>query len=135
MDAGAFLRARRIVLDTALRRVPLKLQRVLVHELFHFVWWRLGSPRRREWEALIVAESSRGEAGWSSEWRKRVLVGTDRRTRSRRWREYLCESFCDSASVFYAGTSQDQEITLAPRWLKIRRRWFEDALGAGPLSI
>src|SRR5580692_6408755 len=95
VHAGSFLRQRRIVLDSALRRRPRELRRVLTHELFHFVWLRLGNPRRREWEALLRSEIERdvqGELGWSAELIKAALTRSDRVKRSRRWREYVCES-------------------------------------------
>ncbi|MCA2964260.1 MAG: hypothetical protein INH40_10155 [Acidobacteriaceae bacterium] len=130
MDAAAFLRERRVVLARHLR--GRELRRVTVHELFHFVWWRLGNPPRRSWEALLRAERSRGEAGWSAEWRKAALSEADRRDRTRRWREYACEAFCDSAAALWASPAQ---CTLAPRWLAARRAWFQATLGHRPLSI
>ena len=130
MDAGAFLRERRVVLARHLR--GRELRRVTVHELFHFVWWRLGNPARHSWEALLLAERARGEAGWSAEWRKAALSEADRRHRTRRWREYACEAFCDSAAALWASPVQ---CTLAPRWLARRREWFQATLGGRPLSI
>ena len=41
VHAGSFLRERRIVFDCTQAEFP----RILVHELFHFVWLRLGNPR------------------------------------------------------------------------------------------
>ena len=130
VDASAYLRERRVVLDAALSRS--ELQRVTVHELFHFVWWRLGNPARWSWGALIATERARGEAGWSAEWRKQALTGADRRNKTRRWREYVCEAFCDSAAAIYAGPGQ---VTLAPRFLARRRAWFVATLEGRPLSI
>ncbi|MCU1327875.1 MAG: hypothetical protein JWN34_3245, partial [Bryobacterales bacterium] len=57
----------------------------MVHELFHFVWVRLGNPRRKEWESLLRAEweaRAKGETGWSAEWRKRELKQKDIDVRS-----------------------------------------------------
>jgi hypothetical protein len=130
MDAAAFLRERRVVLARRLR--GRELRRVTVHEIFHFVWWRLGNPARRSWEALLQAERSRGEAGWSAEWRKKALTETDRRNRTRRWREYVCEAFCDSAAAIFASPAQS---TLAPRFLARRKAWFAATLGGRALSI
>lgn len=130
MDAAAFLRERRVVLERRLR--GRELRRVTVHELFHFVWWRLGNPARHSWEALLAAERSRGEAGWSAEWRKSALSEADRRNRTRCWREYICEAFCDSAAALFANPGQN---TLAPRFLARRRAWFVATLGHRPLSI
>src|SRR5438477_4297266 len=70
VHAGSFLRQRRIVLDAALRSRPGELRRILTHELFHFVWLRLGNPRRRSYEELVARELTgrvKGELGWSAE--------------------------------------------------------------------
>ena len=65
------------MLDQELQRQPRELARILVHELFHFAWVRLGNPARRSYEALVREEwkqRARGELGWSAESRKRVLL-------------------------------------------------------------
>lgn len=119
---------REIVLDEALRRQPAELARILAHEMFHFVWLRLGNGRRHEWEHLLLTEytrSARGELGWSAEWRKLRLTAFDGAQRSRRWREYACESFCDTAAWLYAGAGGHREFTLKPRFQAPRRSWFE----------
>ena len=123
--AATFIRRRLIVLDRALLRNRPEHSRILTHELFHFVWVRLGNPARREWEALLRAEfahRARGEAGWSAEWRKRALHAADVTTRTRLWREYACESFCDSAASLYSGTST--EVTLGRARLLRRHAWL-----------
>ncbi len=59
-----------------MERQPRELARILVHELFHFAWVRLGNPARRSYEALVREEwkrRARGELGWSAESRKRAL--------------------------------------------------------------
>ncbi len=99
--AGSFIRKRQIVLDQELEHQPRELARILVHELFHFAWVRLGTPVRRSYEALVREEwkkRARGELGWSAESRKRVLLKGPLHTDSSSWRDYLCESFCDSAA-------------------------------------
>src|SRR4026209_946003 len=104
--AATFLRERRIVPETQLRRSRREFSRILVHELFHFVWLRLGNAKRRRYEDLLAAEirkGVRGELGWSAEWRKLRLRARDWNRRTRRWREYCCESFCDTAAWLYAG--------------------------------
>ena len=129
VHAGSFLRKRQIVLDSELRRSRAEYSRVLVHELFHFTWLRLGNPRRRSYERLIVAElryTASGELGWSADSRKLRLRANDRRLRSSRWREYVCESFCDSAAWLFAGQARNAEFTLPARWRRGRRRWFQD---------
>jgi hypothetical protein len=130
VDASAYLRERRVVFDAALAGD--ELCRVTVHEIFHFVWWRLGNPRRLSWEQVLQAERTRGEAGWSAEWRKIELTETDRRNRTRRWREYVCEAFCDSAAAVYASPAQ---VTLSRRALAHRAAWFVATLEGRPLSI
>ena len=121
VHAGTFLRKRTIVMDAELMREPAEFQRILIHELFHFVWMRLGNPRRRAWQQLIeneLKQGARGELGWSAEWRK--LTG---RRSGRIWREYLAESFCDTAAWFYARQTHD-EFTLAERFRASRARWM-----------
>ena len=99
--AATFIRQRLIVLDRELLRNTNEHQRILIHEIFHFVWVRTGNEKRRAWEALLRSEwqaKARGEAGWSAEWRKRKLTPIDLKRRTRKWREYCCESFCDTAA-------------------------------------
>jgi hypothetical protein len=134
VHAGSFLRARRILFDCAAAEFP----RIFVHEVFHFVWLRAGNPRRSDYEQLLRDEArvgARGELGWSSEWRKRKLTATDRNSGTRRWREYACESFCDTAAWLYSGTGEHEEFTLSNRFRSRRVKWFQDAFGNGPLSI
>jgi hypothetical protein len=122
VHAATQMRERRIFLDPELRGAELR--RIVVHELFHFIWLRLGNPARREWEALLMAEKARGELGWSSEWRKRELTPRDRLDRSRKWREYACESFCDTAAWAYAGLTRHDEFTLGLKARGQREAWF-----------
>ena len=126
VHAGTFLRRRLIVLDRALLDAPRELARILAHELFHFVWLRLGNPSRREWEKLLAAEiraGAAGELGWSAEWRKGELRRPDRARRTRRWREYACESFCDTAAWLLCGGRHTQ-FTLGKQARAARRAWF-----------
>jgi hypothetical protein len=93
--------------------------RIFVHELFHFVWLRAGNPNRFAWEALMRREldaGAGGELGWSAEWRKQAMAARDHRSRSRRWRDYCCESFCDTAAWLYSGAARHPEFTLAARF-------------------
>jgi hypothetical protein len=133
VHAGSFLRERRIAFDCT----PGEFPRIFVHELFHFVWLRLGNPRRHAWEAVLrreLREGARGEWGWSAEWRKRELRPSDVRARSRRWREYACESFCDTAARLYSGVRRHSEYTLEGRFGAARRAWFEK-LSVSPLPL
>jgi hypothetical protein len=133
VHAAAFLNQRRVILDSALASRPSELRRIVVHELFHFVWRRLSNQQRWSWEALLHSERSPGELGWSAEWRKRRLTHYDRRRRTRRWREYIAESFCDTAAWLYARARR--ENTLGPRAAARRRRWFLQRIGSGPLAV
>jgi len=130
IHAGAMLRERRVLLDPALGRNRADFARILVHELFHFVWLRLGNPRRRWFERLLAQEiraGAAGELGWSAEWRKDALAARDRRLRTRRWREYACESFCDSAAWLFSGVRRHPEFTLPARFRAGRRVWFRES--------
>jgi hypothetical protein len=125
--AATFIRRREIVLDPELKKKPRRHRRILLHEYFHFVWVRLGNPRRAAWEALLKSEwqtRARGEAGWSAEWRKKKLSPRDVAGRTRLWREYCCESFCDSAAFVSAPNPDSSEVTLSPARLRARVLWF-----------
>ena len=123
--AATFIRQRLIILDRELQRDPPEHRRILLHEIFHFAWVRLGNGKRQAWEDHLRSEWSartRGEAGWSAEWRKRELAPADVAGRTRKWREYCCESFCDTAACLNVGAQS--EVTLAPGRLAARRAWF-----------
>lgn len=133
--AATFLRERRMVIEQPLMADADEFARIFVHELFHFVWLRLGNPRRRSYERVVANElrrKIRGELGWSAESRKRKLEPRDWRSRSRRWREYCCESFCDTAAWRYAGVRSHGEFTLVLPARAARKAWFARAgLDAG----
>lgn len=134
VHAGAFLRERRIEFNCTRSEFP----RVFVHELFHFVWLRAGNPARHAFEDLLKQEyrtGARGELGWSAEWRKRELTARDIRLRSRRWREYCCESFCDTAAWLYSGVKNHAEFTLGALFRQRRRDWFRKTTASKGLSI
>jgi hypothetical protein len=134
VHAGSFLRERRIVLDCT----RAEFSRILVHEVAHFLWPRLGNPARRKYEDVLRAEMAAragGELGWSAEWRKRDLRAGDIDGRTRRWREYCCESFCDTAAWLYGGIELHEEFTLDGQWCHGRRNWFAQVLGNRILSI
>ncbi len=129
LHAASFLPQRRVVVDPALLSKPRELARILYHEVFHFVWARLGNPLRQSYEEVLGqewVEGARGELGWPSEQRKRALRGgRSRRPAGRPWREYVCESFCDSAAWFcLGGRPEHEEWTLKPRFRRRRQRWF-----------
>ena len=134
VHAGAFVRERRMAFDCSRAEFP----HIFVHELFHFIWARLGNPARHSWERLVKREwrtGARGELGWSAEWRKRALAATDVQRRSRRWREYCCESFCDTAAWLYSGARRHREFTLAGVGRTRRRAWFAQRIESRRLSI
>jgi hypothetical protein len=124
VHAGSFLRERRIALDCTRAEFP----RIFVHELFHFVWARAGNLTRWSFEGLLLSEwqaKVRGELGWSAERRKLELAPSDVRSRTRGWREYCCESFCDTAAWLYSGVDHHAEFTLGARAARHRRLWFQ----------
>jgi len=139
VHAGSYIRKREIVLDRELERDPRELARILVHELFHFAWVRLGNPTRRSYEALVREEwkrRARGELGWSAESRKRMLLDRSLRIAgSPAWRDYLCESFCDTAAWIYSGVRRHPEYTLAARHRNRRAEWFRSAFARGTIPI
>ena len=125
--AATDLRKRRMLIEEALMAQPEEFARIFVHELFHFSWLRLGNAKRRSYEAMVARElrgGVRGELGWSAEWRKKRLGLRDCRERTRKWREYCCESFCDTAAWLYAGVASHAEFTLARQARDGRRVWF-----------
>jgi hypothetical protein len=134
VHAGAYLRARRIAFDCTPHEFP----RIFAHETAHFVWLRLGNPLRCSWEALLRAEVRArvpGELGWSAEWRKSALARRDSVDRTRRWREYCCEAFCDTAASLWSGVGRHPEFTMPAGRRRLRRRWFTFNLSGHPLSI
>ncbi len=137
--AGSFIRKREIILDRELERQPREWARILVHELFHFAWVRLGNPARRSYEALVRREwkqRARGELGWSAESRKRGLSGHQLpASGAPGWRDFLCESFCDAAAWFYSGVRRHPEYTLAARHRDRRAKWFRAAFHRGEIPI
>jgi len=136
--AATFIRKRQIVLDQALQHQSKEFARILTHELFHFVWVRLGNAARRSYEALLGREwklRARGELGWSAELRKKSLPRRRPHSRHAAWRDYLCESFCDTAAWMYSGFRRHAEFTLAKRHRRRRAEWFRAAFGDRGIPI
>jgi hypothetical protein len=78
---------------------------------------------RSSYAALVGEEQrnkARGELGESALVRKRLAPDS---------RDYLCESFCDTAAWLYAPTSTRLHATLAKRWRLRRGAWFEATFG------
>jgi len=119
VHAASFIRRREIVLEYELfgnRMLPL----IVVHEIFHFVWARLGNRRRADYAALLTEErlgGARGELGESAAVQQEV---------DRASRDYICESFCDTAAWLYQPGVKNRHATLAKRWRERRRAWFEE---------
>lgn len=129
--AACFIRERKILVDKDLLRAPDVFRLILVHELFHFVWPRLGNGARTDFERLLLQENTgaaRGELGESSAVGKELWK--ERRSR-KGWREYVCESFCDTAAWLYSGVRVNPWFTLRGRWRERRRSWFEAHASAG----
>jgi hypothetical protein len=126
VHAASFIRRREIVLEQELlQKADLPL--IFVHELFHFVWVRLGNTKRAAYAALLAEElgnRARGELGESSAVRKQMAPGT---------RDYVCESFCDTAAWLFSHGSKSEDANLAARWREKRKAWFATNL-AGPLK-
>ncbi len=146
--ASTFIRRRLILLDAEVLAHRGDFERILVHELFHFVWVRLSNAVRRDWERTLArefvrggrgelgrGELGRGELGWSAQRRKLKLSAADAKSRPQRWRLYACESFCDTAAWRFAGLKAHPEFTLRPAFRRVRRAWFDRHIGAGPLLI
>jgi len=91
---------------------------------------------RRSFEELLARQiNARGELGWSSEYRKAELDSRDLRDRSRRWREFSCEAFCDTAAFIFARRKQHDEFTLAAVHCRKRIAWFRKNFGSGCIRI
>ena len=132
--AASFIRAREIVFETELLAEPRLLQLIAVHELFHFVWTRLSNSARHEFADLLRFEldsRARGELGESAVVKKSLLAAGPCSGESCLWRDYVCESFCDTAAWLYSGIELNPFFSLANRWKRKRAAWFEAAIGSG----
>jgi hypothetical protein len=132
LDGASFIRERRIVLSDALRGRPAEHRRILLHELFHFAWVRLGNRKRWSFEEVIRREMRaglKGELGWPAFEAKGRLSTLDVRDRTPRWREYACESFCDTCAWVWQQPAQGRGWTrLAVQAQALRRRWVQRIL-------
>lgn len=127
--AATSIPKRVVFLDREVLRERGEFERILVHELFHFVWVRLSNETRRQWSDLLAAEfgkRAKGELGWSAELRKERLSARDARFRTAVWQGYIRESFCDSAAWLYSGLTRHEEFSLAPRWSGRRAAWLKN---------
>src|SRR5258706_5465884 len=113
--AATHTRRRVILLDSELLTKRGDFERILIHEIFHFVWVRLSNSKRRSWEKLLAREiddGAEGELGWSAELRKLKLSRTAARKRSPTWRRYACGRFCDTAAWLLSWLARAEEFTL-----------------------
>lgn len=134
--AATHIPGRYILLDTAVLKSRGDFERILVHEIFHFVWVRLGNTMRRGWEDLLAKDwQTSGELGFSAEWRKNKLQRADVRSRTPAWRRYACESFCDTAAWLYADVRSHDEFTLVRTSRARRRAWFREYITSCRVSI
>ena len=132
IHAGTDIPGRTIIFDTDLAAHPSELKRILIHEVFHFAWVRLGNPLRDSYAELVMDElrrGARGELGWSAEYRKLDLVDES----GPKWREYVCESFCDTAAWMYSRISKHDEFTLRARFRQRREQWFAELSNGSPI--
>lgn len=138
IHAGSHIRRREMVIDTDLLGDRVELCRIFVHEVGHFVWAKLGNNRRRGYEALLQDEfqsGAPGELGWSAERLKQKLRPEDRRNKTRRWRDYVCESFCDTAAWKYSRARSHAEWTLAGPKRDCREEWLVRIIEEGELRV
>ena len=140
IHAGTHIPKRIVILDSDLTTEPPELARILIHEVFHFAWVRLGNARRASYAELLGEEfrrGARGELGWSAEYRKLDLArecGRDGGVAGHpKWREYVCESFCDTAAWRYSKIVEHDEFTLRPRYRKTREKWFVELFDNAPI--
>jgi hypothetical protein len=134
VHAASLLPQREMVFDRGLLDDAPELLRIFSHEVFHFVWRRLSRQRREAWMDLLTAEKAKGELGWSAERLKEQLSATDRQQRTRRFRDYACESFCDTAAWFHSPRVHD-EYTLAVAARRRRERFFLTLEKEGRLKL
>jgi hypothetical protein len=137
VHASTHLHRRLILLDIALLKNPRERDRILAHEIFHFVWWK-APLLRAAYSALIQEELSAGatgEMGWSAEWRKVALKRNDVQQHSGRFRDYLCESFCDTCACFLLNIKRHPEITLRAKFRGTRGNFFAANLAGRRLKI
>ncbi len=119
VHAASFIRRRQIVLEHELLEKP-ALALIVVHEIFHFVWVRLSNAARAGFTALLAEEfraNARGELGESATVRKQLARGT-------LTRDYVCESFCDTAAWLYGSKAKRGRTALGRRWRDRRAAWF-----------
>jgi hypothetical protein len=127
VHAASFLNTRRIVIEEQLTKQPSELSLILTHEILHFAWRRLGNPNRLNYSLLLAeefAKRARFELGESAAVAKEALTDSDCVRHSPGWRNYVCESFCDTGAWLWAGVDSCRYFQLAHRWRERRAVWF-----------
>lgn len=139
VHAACDIQKRLMFLDESLESQAGEFRRILIHEIFHFAWARVGNEARGSFAELLVREfgrNARGELGWSAEYRKDELRQLKPSARNRkRWSDYVCESFCDTAAWVYSGLRTHPEFTLSQRHRGARARWFSEYFSDRKLFI
>ncbi len=134
VHAASFIRRREIYLETQLLARRRKLRMIVAHEVFHFVWVRLGNRLRAEYMGIVRAElaaGAKGEVGESAEGWKADVVEQGDGCKDGALRNYVCESFCDTAAWLYSGVRRNGEVRLGVGWRKVRGIWFGGVFGDG----
>ena len=111
--AASFLARREIVFALELLDDASALVEVFAHEIYHFVWRRLGNVERANWAALLGGEAVPKHAGLSSQLRFETFQNSGK---DRHWKDYVCEAFCDTA-----GALTRSHAKISPQ----REQWFE----------
>jgi hypothetical protein len=134
VHAAAFLKQRQLIFDSSLLGHAPELIRIFAHEVFDFVWTRIDNTTRKSWEQILLAERRlrvKGELGWSAQlYKDRATIQA-----GRRWRDYLCESFCDTAAWYFSGHRTHEEFTLPSGSRRRRKRWFETMIESRQLPL
>lgn len=131
--AASFIPQRYIIFRRELFRRRVELGRIAYHEFCHFVWPGLGNSKRRLFASLLeqeFREGLAGELGHSSAARKEKLREPRRAglaASPRAWRDYACESFCDTGSFVLLGKerrARHSEYSLNAAACKRRSRFW-----------
>lgn len=148
VHALSFIPQGYLLLGEDLFASPAELGRILFHELCHFLWPRLRRGRG-VYEAAILREAGAGiggELGFSAAAARLGLpahITNPERlapTEFRRWRHYLCESFCDTGAYVLPrrsgyGRSRHSEWTLPRQARPAREAAWLEAAGLGSREI
>lgn len=121
--AASFLARREIVFASELLDHAPALVEIFAHEIYHFAWRRLGNVERAAWAQLLQGETKPKHAGLSSRLRYEEFI---ERRADRRWKNYVCEAFCDTAGAM---TQPKSKISSQ------RKQWFKRLLKRRKLAV